>query len=459
MKSLFRTKSINDVIENSGKNPLKQTMGAFDLIMLSIGCVVGTGIFVLTGIAAARYAGPGVAISYLLAGMVCIFSGLVYTELAAMVPVAGTAYTYSYVTMGEFIAWLVAWSLILEYTFCASTVAAGWSGYFVGIIKAAGIEIPDYLTKTPIDGGIINLPALIISLLIGLMLVRGTKQSIMVNRILVGIKLATILVFLFIAAPHIKMDNYSQFLPFGWQGVANATAVVFFAYIGFDSVASAAEETKNPNRNLPIGIIGSIMICALLYVLTALILTGIVNYRELDNPEPIAYSLRQNGNNIGGVLVGTGAVVGMIAAMIVMMYSQSRLFFVMSRDSLIPSAFSKLHPKFSTPYFSCILVMVGVALITSFTPIRIMGQITSLGTLFALTIVAVGVLILRIKKPQLKRPFKCPAIFIVAPITIISCSYLIYTILQKSGKIFLTWTIFGLLIYFFYSRKKSIKNL
>ena len=458
MKSLFRTKSIDSIIQNANKNSLKKTMGALDLVLLGIGCTIGTGVFVLTGIAAAKYAGPGISISYLLAGIICIFAGLAYTELAAMVPVAGSAYTYSYVVMGEFIAWLVAWSLILEYTFCASTVAAGWSGYFVGMVKAAGLVIPDYLTKGPFEGGIINLPASLIAVFVGLLLIRGTRESVLVNRILVGVKLCTIFIFLLVAAPHIEITNYSEFLPFGWKGVSMGTAIIFFAYIGFDSVAGATEETKNPNRDVPIGIIGSIMLCALLYILVALALTGIISYKELNNPEPMAYALRQNGSNIGGALIGTGAIVGMITAMIVMMYAQSRMFFVLSRDCLIPSVFCKLHPRFSTPYLSCVLVTIAVALVAGLTPIYIMGRITSLGTLFALTIVALSVLIFRVRKPELKRPFKCPAVFVVAPIAILSCVYLIFTILQRTGIVFLIWGILGLLVYFLYSQKRSLLN-
>lgn len=458
MKSLFRTKSIDDVIQNANKNSLKKTLGALDLVMLGIGCTIGTGIFVLTGIAAAKYAGPGISLSYLLAAIVCIFAGLAYTELAAMIPLAGSAYTYSYVIMGEFVAWIVAWCLILEYSFCASTVAAGWSGYFVGILNAAGIHIPEYLTKAPMDGGLINLPASCIALFVGFLLFRGTKESVLVNRVLVGVKVCTVFTFLMVAAPHIKVVNYAEFLPFGWSGVIGGAAAIFFAYIGFDSVAGAAEETKNPDRDLPIGIIGSLIICALLYVLVSLALTGITNYSELNNPEPMAYALRQNGSNIGSALVGTGAIVGMITAIIVMMYGQSRMFFVMSRDGLIPDIFCKLHKKFSTPYISCSLVAVLVALISGFTPIYIMGGITSLGTLLAFTIVAIGVLILRVRKPELHRPFKCPAVFVVAPMAIISCIYLIGTILLKTGEVFLIWGIIGLLVYFFYSRKKSPLN-
>jgi APA family basic amino acid/polyamine antiporter len=458
MRSIFRRKSIESALEGASKNSLKKTLGAFDLILLGIGCTIGTGIFVLTGIAAAEYAGPAISISYALAGLACMFAGLAYTELAAMVPVAGSAYTYSYIILGEFIAWLVAWGLILEYTVAASTVAAGWSGYFVGILNAGGIHLPEYLIKVPSEGGMINLPAICISLFIGCLLIRGTKESIVVNRILVGIKLGVIFLFLAIAAPHIKMENYANFFPFGWHGVSIGAATIFFAYLGFDAVATTAEECKNPNRDLPIGIIGGLLICALLYVAVSLVLTGIVNFSELNNAEPMAYALRVNGSNIGSALVGTGAVTGMVAVLLVLMYGQSRIFFVMARDGLIPAAFGKLHKKFGTPYLGCIFLTLAVAIISGFTPIQTMGQMSSLGTLFAFTVVSVGVLVMRVRKPNVERPFKCPAVFIVAPLAILSCGYLMYNLLLKTGKPFLIWFLISILVYFCYSYKKSPLN-
>ncbi len=455
MKSRFRIKSIESIIEGAKKTSLKKTLGAIDLILLGVGCTIGTGIFVLTGIAAAEHAGPAISLSYFFAGLVCIFAGLAYTELAAMVPVAGSAYTYTYVVLGEFMAWLVAWGLILEYTVGASTVAAGWSGYFVGILRDGGITFPAYLSKVPAHGGLINLPAVMIALFVGILLTRGTKESVIVNRILVGIKLGVIFLFLLIAAPYIKMENYVDFMPFGWGGVAAGAATIFFAYLGFDAVATAAEETKNPNRNLPIGIIGGLLICSLLYISVALALTGITKYTELGNAEPLAHALRLNGNNLGSAIVATGAVSGMVAVLLVLMYGQSRIFFVMSRDRLIPNAFSKLHPKFGTPYVSCSIVSVAIAAISGFTPIQTMGHMASLGTLFAFAVVAIGVMILRITKPELERPFRCPAVFIVAPMAIAGCVYLIYSLLGFTGKPFAIWGILGLVVYFSYSYKKS----
>lgn len=455
---LFRTKTIYETTHIDEKKSLKKTLGAMDLVLLGIGCTIGTGIFVLTGIAAAQYSGPAVALSYLFASIACMFAALAYAELASMVPVAGSAYTYSYVVLGEFIAWLVGWGLVLEYTVGASTVAAGWSGYMVGILKHGGVNIPEYLTKVPSQGGIINLPAVCIALFIGLLLVRGTKESVVLNRILVGIKVTAIFIFLVVAAPHVKLENLNDFMPFGLNGVMIGAATIFFAYVGFDAVATAAEECKNPKKDLPIGIIGSLAVSAFLYIVVSIFLTGITSYKLLNNPEPLAFALRENGSNIGSALVATGAITGMTSVLLVLMYGQSRISFVMARDGLIPAFFSKLHPRFNTPYVSSILVTFAVALTSGFTPIQTMGHMTSLGTLFAFVVVAVGVLVLRYTKPELERPFKCPAVNIVAPMAILTCGYLIYKLLVETGMPFLIWSVFGLIIYFTYSYKNSPLN-
>lgn len=457
-KSLFRTKTIEDVLKSVKNNKLKKSLGAIDLILLGIGCIIGTGIFVLTGIAAAKYAGPSISLSFFFAGLVCIFAGLAYAELAAMVPVSGSAYTYSYVVLGEFIAWLVAWGLVLEYTVAASTVSAGWSGYFLGILGQAGVHLPDALTKIPSEGGIINLPAVLIAAFVGFLLIKGTKESVIVNRILVALKLIVIFIFIFVAIPDIKMENYAEFMPFGWHGVGVGAAAIFFAYLGFDSVATTAEECKNPEKDLPIGIIGSLLICAILYVVVSLVLTGITHYTELNSPEPMAYALRENGSNIGSALVGTGAVGGMIAVLLMMMYGQSRIFYSMSRDGLLPKFFSKIHKKFSTPYLGSLFVTIAVATVAGFTPIEKMGEMSSMGTLFAFMVVSFGVLYLRITRPELKRPFKCPGVFFVAPIAVISCGFLIYNLLHKSGTPFFLWFALGIIVYFAYSRKRSKLN-
>lgn len=458
MKSIFRTKSIESTIASTKKHALKKTLTALDLVLLAIGCIIGGGIFVLTGVAAAKYAGPAISLSYALSGVVCIFAALAYTELAVMIPVAGSAYTYTYVVLGEFIAWIVAWALILEYTLISSTVAAGWSGYFVGILKAAGMALPEYLTKGPFEGGVVNLPAVCICIFVGLLLVRGTKESLIINRILVAIKLGVIFLFLAFAAPHIRMENYVDFMPFGWNGVIVGSAAIFFAYLGFDAIATTAEECKNPNRDLPIGIIGGLLICALLYLIVSLVLTGIVHYSTLNNAEPMAYALRANGSNIGSALVATGTVAGLMAVLLVFVYGQSRIFFVMARDGLISPLFNKTHKKFGTPYLGCIFAAFVSAIISGFTPIQIMGDLSSLGTLFAFVMVAVAVVVLRIKRPELERPFKCPAVFVVGPLAVLSCGYLLYQLFLKTGIFSLVWFSLGIVVYFLYVYRKSPLN-
>ncbi len=457
--NLFRTKTIERTIAEAGHKSLKKTLGAMDLVLLGIGCTIGTGIFVLTGVAAAEHAGPAVSLSYVFAAVACAFAGLAYTELAAAMPVAGGAYTYSYSIIGEFVAWIVGCGLMLEYTVGSSTVAAGWSGYFVGILESGGVHLPDSLTKVPSEGGVINLPATLISLFVGSLLVKGTKESVVVNRILVAVKLIVIFLFIIIAAPHIETSKWTDdFMPFGVEGVITGAATIFFAYIGFDAVATAAEETKNPNKDLPIGIIGSLICCSLLYVLVSLALTGITHYSELGNAEPIAYALRQNGSNLGSAIVATGAVAGMIAVLLVLMYGQSRVFFVMSRDRLIPGVFSKMHPKFETPYISCGVVTIAVALISGFTPIHTLGHMTSFGTLFAFMVAAISMIVLRIKRPDIERPFKCPYPYFVGTMAVLICGSLVVQLLGVIANAFFIWIAVSVAFYFLYSQKKSGLN-
>jgi basic amino acid/polyamine antiporter, APA family len=337
-------------------------------------------------------------------------------------------------------------------------VALGWSGYVVGILKTGGINLPDALAKSPSDGGIINLPAIFISLFIGLLLVRGTKESVALNRILVVTKLVVIFIFLLIATPMVKPENWSDFAPFGISGIFIGAATVFYAYIGFDAVATAAEECKNPKRDLPIGIIFSAIICAILYIAVALVLTGISHYTTLNNPEPLARALRENGSNIGSALVATGAVAGITSVLLILIYGQSRIFFVMSRDGLIPKAFSKLSKKFGTPSFSVMFVAFAVSIISGLFPLKTLSHITSLGTLFSFIVVAIGVLVLRVKEPNRPRTFKCPAVFATAPLAIAGCGYLVYTLLIENGIYFAVWTILGLLVYFGYGYRRSSLN-
>ncbi|GDX36499.1 amino acid permease [Alphaproteobacteria bacterium] len=455
LQKLFRTKKLSEIIDKSQNTNLKKTLGVFDLIMIGIGCTIGTGIFVITGVASAKYAGPAISLSYAIAAIACLFSALAYAELASMVPISGSAYTYTYVVIGEFIAWLVGWGLILEYGIGAATVASGWSGYMTGILKSANINIPEYFTKTPFEGGIINLPALLISIFIGVLLFRGTKESVWLNRLLVFTKMAVIFIFLFIATPMINTVNYQNFMPFGFDGVMIGAATVFYAYIGFDAVATTAEECKNPKRDLPIGIIVSLIVCTALYVAVSLVLNGIVNFSTLDNAEPLARALRDNGKNFGSALVATGAIAGITSVLLILVYGQSRIFFVMSRDKLIPNFISKTHKKFHTPYISVIITTIIVGFVAGFLPLETLSNMTSLGTLFGFIIVAIAVMILRIKQPNLKRSFSCPAVYITSPLAILCCSYLVYKLLLNNWLYFLSWTVIGIIFYFTYSFNKK----
>lgn len=456
--NILRTKKIDDLISSAERKGLKKTLGASDMVMLGVGCIIGTGIFVLTGVAAAKYAGPGIMLSFVLSGLACAFAALAYAELASMVPVAGSAYTYSYAALGEIIAWIVGWNLILEYSVGSSAVAAGWSGYMVGLLKSAGIELPKAYTAVPADGGIVNLPAMLIALFLSVLLVRGTKESATLNKILVFIKLAAVFIFLVLAGPKVNPANWTPFMPYGFSGVAGGAAIIFFAYIGFDAVATAAEECRNPNRDLPIGIIGSLVVCTILYIAVAAVLTGVVPYTELNNAEPVAYALRAIGYNLGSALVGTGAIAGITTVLLVLMYGQTRVFFAMSRDGLIPAGICKVHSKYGTPHVITILAGVAVALIAGFTPIGIIAELTNIGTLFAFVVAAIGVFVLRKTRPDLHRPFRCPAVSIVAPLAVLSCGYLMYNLPGETWLRFFIWSAIGFAVYFLYSYRNSELN-
>lgn len=456
--SYLRTKSIDLLLGGAGKKSLKKTLGAMDLVLLGIGCIIGTGIFVLTGVAAAKYAGPGLMISFVLSGLACAFAALAYAELASIVPVAGSAYTYSYAALGEIIAWIVGWNLILEYSVGASAVAAGWSGYVVGLLKSGGIELPKAYTAVPADGGIINLPAMLIALFLSILLVRGTKESATLNKILVVVKLAAVFIFLALAGPKVNPANWSPLMPFGFSGVAAGAAIIFFAYIGFDAVATAAEECKNPNRDLPIGIVGSLIVCTILYIAVCAVLTGVVPYTELNNTEPVAYALRAIGYNIGSALVGTGAICGITTVLLVLMYGQTRIFFAMSRDGLIPASICKVHPTYGTPHVITIVAGIAVALIAGLTPIGIIAELTNIGTLFAFVVAAIGVWVLRYTRPDIKRPFKCPAVQLIAPLAVISCGYLMYNLPAETWIRFGIWSVIGFIVYFVYGYRNSVLN-
>ncbi|MGL6016695.1 MAG: amino acid permease [Selenomonadaceae bacterium] len=453
--NLLRTKSVEQMRAMADKSGMAKSLGAFDLMLLGIGGVIGTGIFVLTGVAAAKYAGPAVMLSFVISALACAFAGLAYAEFASIVPSSGSAYTYTYASLGEFIAFLVGWNLILEYTVTASAVASGWSGYIVGLLKSAGIQLSPAFTLVPSDGGIINLPAILITVCLSFFLIRGTHESTKLNRILVGVKLLAVFIFLLIAGPHVDTANWTPFMPFGFQGVAGGAAIVFFAYIGFDAVATSAEECKNPSRDLPIGIIGSLLLCTVLYVAVAAVLTGIVPYTELNNAEPVAFALRYIGYNIGSALVGVGAVAGITTVLLIMLYGQARIFFAMSRDGMVPAKICKIHPRYKTPYLVTLLGAVFVSLISGFAPIGLIAEMANIGTLSAFTIAAIGVMVLRYTKPELPRTFRCPAVGIIAPLAVLSCLYLMYNLPLDTWIRFFVWCFIGCIVYFSYSYKHS----
>ncbi len=457
--NLFRTKSIEqmrNMAENSG---MKKSLGAVDLILLGIGCVIGTGIFVLTGVAAAKYAGPAVILSFIISGLACAFAGLAYAEFASIVPSSGSAYTYTYASLGEFLAFLVGWNLILEYTVTASAVASGWSGYMIGLLKSVGIELSPAFTLVPSDGGIINLPAIFITLFLSFLLVRGTQESTKINRILVFVKLIAVFIFLILAGPNVDTANWEPFMPFGFSGVTGGAAIVFFAYIGFDAVATSAEECKDPSRDLPIGIIGSLVICTVLYVVVAAVLTGVVPYTELNNPEPVAFALRYIGYNIGSAVVGVGAIAGITTVLLVLLYGQARIFFAMSRDGMVPANICKIHARYKTPYIVTIAGAIFVSLIAGFAPIGLIAEMANIGTLSAFLIAAIGVMVLRLTKPDLHRTFRCPVVWIIAPLAIFSCGYLMYNLPFDTWIRFFVWCGIGCIVYFTYSYQHSTINI
>lgn len=453
---LFRKKSIDELQAVAAASGMLKNLAAVDLLMLGIGAVIGTGIFVLTGVAAAKYAGPAVPLSFILSGLTCALAGLAYAEFASIVPASGSAYTYAYASLGEFIAFIVGWNLILEYTVTSSAVAVGWSGYVVGLFASAGLVLLHELVVSAEDGGIFNLPAVLITLFLSFLLVRGTKESVKLNRILVFVKLAAIFLFLVLAAPHVDVTNWDPFLPFGYSGVVSGAAIVFFAYIGFDAVATTAEECCNAARDLPIGIIGSLFICTLLYAVVAAILTGVVPYAMLDTAEPVAFALRHIGYNVGSAIVAVGAICGITTVLLVLLYGQSRIFFAMSRDGMVPANVCKIHRRFHTPYRVTILGAIFVSIIAGIFPIGMIAEMANIGTLSAFLIASIGVMVLRKTEPDLKRNFKCPAVWIIAPLAVLSCGYLMANLPLATWHRFGFWILFGLCVYFGYSRAHSV---
>ncbi|MEP6784833.1 MAG: amino acid permease [Sphingomonadales bacterium] len=478
-----RVKSLDAILATAEKKSLTRSLGAFQLTMLGVGAVIGTGIFVLTA-EAAQKAGPGMMLSFVIAGFVCAVAALCYAEMASMVPVSGSAYTYSYAVMGEMIAWMVGWALILEYAVAAGAVSVGWSGYVVGLIEhAAGIDIPNAFVRGPFDGGLVNLPAMLIASLVTWLLVIGTRESAMVNSVLVVIKVAALTLFIILAVPVINMDKFEPFAPLGFGGIGAAAASIFFAYVGFDAVSTAAEETKNPQRNMPIGLIGSLAICTVFYLLVAAGVIGTVGANPLVDAsgaglapgstaltaacasisdqavvcskEALAWTMREIGWPQVGNLIGLAAGLALPSVILMMMFGQTRIFFVMSRDGLLPAAFSKIHPKYKTPHVITIITGVFVALFAAFFPVGILADISNSGTLFAFAAVSIAVIVLRRTDPNRARPFRTPAILVTAPVAILGCMYLFYKLGVETKLMFVGWAALGLVIYFVYSRSRS----
>lgn len=440
------------------KTKLKRNLGAVDLTALGIGAIIGTGIFVLTGVAAARYAGPAVVLSFIVSGIASGLAALSYAELASMVPVAGSAYTYSYVALGEIIAWIIGWDLILEYAVSAGAVAIGWSGYFTDLLKAIGIVLPRWATSSPLMGGVINLPAGLITAIITSLLVFSTRESSHANKFIVAIKLLAVLLFIGIGAFHVKPSNWVPFAPNGWSGIMTGSAIVFFAYIGFDAVSTAAEEVRNPQRDLPTGIIASLGISTILYIIVAGLLTGMVSFKRLDTPAPVAFALLEVGVPWGAAAISVGALAGLTSVLLVTIFAQSRIFFAMSRDGLLPHVFSRVHAKFGTPYIITIVTGTVVALIGMVLPIGMVAELANIGTLTAFILVSIGIMILRKTQPNLRRPFKTPLVPFTPILTIVFCAYLIVSLPRVTWIRFVVWLATGFMVYFFYGRHRSIAS-
>jgi APA family basic amino acid/polyamine antiporter len=454
VKRLFRRKFLHHILEEIDleEHRLHRSLNAFDLTILGIGAIIGVGIFVLTGTASARFAGPGIVLSLVISASACFFTALCYAEFASLMPVAGSAYNYAYATMGEMIAWIIGWDLILEYIVASIAVAIGWSGYFVTIVKAVGIPLPVWCSAAPgtIPGAVVNLPAMLIVLFLTTILVIGIKESARFTSVMVFVKLLTILVFIAVGMLNVTPGNWIPFLPYGFKGVMTAAAIIFFAYIGFDAVSTVAEETTNPQRNMPIGILLSLSICTVIYILVAVILTGMVPYRELNNPAPVAHALNLVGFRWGAALVSVGAVAGITSVLLVMLMGQPRVFFSMSRDGLLWPWISKVHPRFRTPYISQLITGTMVAGFAGFIDIGTAAELCNIGTLFAFCIVCGGVVVLRRTHPELKRSFRCPLVPLFPLLGIFFCTGLMLSLPKITWIRFVIWLLIGFSIYFFY---------
>ncbi|WJF90181.1 amino acid permease [Paraburkholderia bonniea] len=457
--SLFRKKNVEHMIAGANRTGLRKTLGALDLTLLGVGAIIGTGIFVLTGTGAVQ-AGPALTISFLIAAIACGFAALAYAEFASTIPVAGSIYTYSYATLGELAAWVIGWDLMLEYGLATSAVSVGWSGYLQSLLAGFGVSLPTMLTAAPgaLPGHqtLFNLPAFLVMMAVTALLSVGVRESTRINNFMVAVKVSVVLLVIAVGVFHVKPGNWQPFMPNGWHGVFGAAAVMFFAFIGFDSVSAAAEEVKNPKRDLPIGLIASLAVCAVLYVTVAAVVTGIVPSAQFAHiSHPVSYALQVAGQPWVAGFIDLGAVLGMLTVILVMGYGQTRIIFAMSRDGLLPAALSRVHPRFATPFLTTWIVGIFFGLIGALVPLNVLAELINIGTLAAFSMVSVAVLILRRTHPDLPRAFRCPGVPVVPVLAVASCLFLMLNLQRVTWIAFVAWLLLGMAIYFGYSRHRS----
>jgi Amino acid transporters len=480
LERLFKKKNISDILNEAERNKgeLKRNLSAVNLVTLGIGAIVGTGIFVITGQAAAIYAGPALTISFVISALGCVMAGLCYAEFAAMIPVSGGVYSYSYTTMGEVLAWFVGWTLVLEYLFACSSVAVGWSGYMLSLLQGWDISFPEQLSGATFDqladgkwiwtGKIVNFPAVFIIGIVSAFLIGGIKQSAFVNNIIVVIKVGVILLFIGFGLSYIDTGNWTPYIPentgeygyFGWTGILRGAAVVFYAYLGFDALATTAGEAKNPQKDMPKGILISLSICAVLYILVTTVLTGIVNYKELNVDAPIALAIDRTGKGLAWLspFIKLGAIAGLSSVILVMMLGQSRIYYAISKDGLLPKVFSKVHDKHGVPHNATIFACIITGIVAGLFPLHILSELVSIGTLLAFTIVCISIAILRKTQPDLKRPFKTPFVPYVPLLGAVICIIQMISLPWTTWSRLIGWTVFGFIIYFTYGIKHSKIN-